>query len=205
MALVEYKNAHFSLLYKPTYRGGNEFNYLTNSLTNIIPKLQPKQKVSSEETKGKQAKIGETIVTITDGFGIRNFKGREGQHSTGIDLITNTGKAVALKDGKIESVKLEGNGLSTDVTNKKGEAISSAGYYVTVKHDDGTKMQYMHLNPMSPEEMKSLQNKSVKKGEVIWGYDIGSGSMTGKHYKVRLFNGASAKDSYIDPTNLLFE
>ena len=103
--------------------------------------------------QGDKFKIGSTEVTITDPFGVRNFEGREGQHSTGIDFVTSTGKAVALKDGVIESVKLQGDG--SIITPKEG---SSAGWYVTVKHNDGTRMQYMHLDPMTNDEMKKLMS-----------------------------------------------
>ncbi len=122
-------------------------------------------------SKGQKINVGDTRVTVTDPYGIRDFEGRKGKHSTGIDMVTNTGKAIALQDCTIESVKTD---WKTDVytpTTKddKGEQLKgSGGYYVTVKNADGTRAQYMHLNQMTSEEMKKLEGKKLKRGEGIW-------------------------------------
>jgi murein DD-endopeptidase MepM/ murein hydrolase activator NlpD len=131
--------------------------------------------------KNDAISIGGTKLYITDPYGIRNFKGREGEHSTGIDFKTSTGKAVAIKDGEIIDAKLQGSGAATG-TEKK-----SAGYWVKVKHTDGSYGQYMHLDPMDDNQMKGLIGKKLKRGDEIWGYSQGSGSMTGKHVKFRLY------------------
>ena len=131
---------------------------------------------------GEKISIGDDAVVITDPYGIRSFKGREGEHSTGIDYKTKSGKAVALKDGKIIDVKLQGDG--SVISPSQG---SSAGYYVIVKHTDGSYGQYMHLDPMTTEEMNALKNKEIKRGDKIHGYTKGSGSMTGVHVKFRLY------------------
>jgi murein DD-endopeptidase MepM/ murein hydrolase activator NlpD len=132
---------------------------------------------------GEKVKLNNDEIIITDPYGIRNFKGQEGQHSTGIDFETKSGKVIALKDGVITDVKLQGDGKIYHPSSGKKEA----GYYITVKHDDGSKAQYMHLDPMSKEDMDSLKNKRIKRGEHIWGYTTGSGTMTGPHVKFRLF------------------
>jgi len=142
-------------------------------------------------------KIGDTTITITDPYGIRSFAGREGQHSTGVDMITSSGKVVAIRDGVIESVKLEGDGSVIEPTQG-----STAGYYIEVRHSDGTKAQYMHLDP--PKEgglaamKKSLEGKKLTRGDEIWGYTTGSGSMTGLHFKFRLYKGNSK--NHMDPS-----
>jgi murein DD-endopeptidase MepM/ murein hydrolase activator NlpD len=131
---------------------------------------------------GESLPIGNDAVTITDGYGIRNFKGRVGQHSSGIDFKTKSGNAVALKDGVITDVKLQGDG--SVISPSAGKA---AGYYVIVKHTDGSYGQYMHLDPMTTEEMTSLKNKELKRGDKIFGYTKGSGSMKGTHVKFRIY------------------
>jgi len=131
---------------------------------------------------GETINIGDDAIVVTDPYGMRNFKGREGQHSTGIDYKTKSGKVVALKDGIIVDVKLQGNG--SVITPSQGNA---AGYYLTVKHTDGSYGQYMHLDPMTTEEMNALKNKEIKRGDKIFGYTKGSGSMTGSHVKFRLY------------------
>jgi murein DD-endopeptidase MepM/ murein hydrolase activator NlpD len=144
-------------------------------------------------------KVGNSILKITDPYGIRkNIPGREGEHSTGVDFTTNTKKVVSLTDGVIESVKLQGSGEKTDTKSDK-----SAGWYVVVKNNDGTKSQYMHLNPFTEEDIKSLVGKKVTRGEEFWGYDIGSGSMTAPHVKYRVFTGANALNSHINPSKYI--
>ena len=59
----------------------------------------------------------------------------------------------------------------------------------------------MHLDPMSENDMKNLQGKKVKRGDEIWGYTTGSGSMTGPHIKIRHY-GDSPRFN-IDPSQLL--
>jgi murein DD-endopeptidase MepM/ murein hydrolase activator NlpD len=216
MSLLEYKYFDSSLLYKPSNNNlRTDYTQVFQTLSDkYIESMQPKHTktqvdpgLQSDFTlkKGDKFKIGDTDIIITDPFGIRNFEGREGKHSTGLDLNTSNKKAIAIKDGIIESVRLEGDGSVTDVTDKDKKPISSAGYYVVVKHDDGTRMQYMHLNRMSSDEMKKLKGVKLKRGDNIWGYDVGSGSMTGPHFKVRWYTGSSPLNSYIDPSSLLIQ
>lgn len=147
--------------------------------------------------KGENIQIGSDNVMITDSYGIRGFVGQEGHHSTGIDFKTKSGKAVALKDGIIIDVKLQGDGKIYSPSSGKKEA----GYYVVVKHDDGSFGQYMHLDPMNTEQMNSLKNKNIKRGDDIWGYTKGSGTMSGPHVKVRLY-GEDPKVN-IDPSQAI--
>jgi murein DD-endopeptidase MepM/ murein hydrolase activator NlpD len=148
--------------------------------------------------KGDEFTMGDNTVTITDPYGIRTFKGREGKHSTGIDYKTSSGNVVALTDGVIKEVKLQGDG--SVMTPSQG---SAAGYYIIVEQSDGTMAQYMHLDPMTPEEMKSLVGKPISKGEEVWGYSTGSGSMTGPHVKYRQYKkGTRAKTNHMDPSAL---
>lgn len=157
---------------------------------------------SSASGKGSKFLVGNTNITLTDGYGVRSFAGREGKHSTGVDYVTDTGNAVSLTDGVIESVKLQGDGsryrpeaVDADGNQKPG----SAGYYVVVRNSDGTKSQYMHLDAMTKDEMESLKGKQLKKGDNIWGYSQGSGSMTGPHVKYRTYTGSSASASHTNP------
>jgi len=208
--LLKYKNFNTNILSVDNTKGGeyqhNNYEYLARqNPTKLEPKEKTMTSTATEVSEGSvpegyKLKLGDVTLTVSDPFGIRHFKGREGQHSTGIDLTTSNGKAVALQDGVIESIKLDGDGSKI-----KPEQGSTAGWYATVKHSDGTKMQYMHLDPMTKEQMKSLEGKQIKKGESIWGYSQGSGSMTGKHYKVRLYNGVNPLKSYIDPSILLIK
>jgi len=148
--------------------------------------------------RGFVTNVGGNTIKVTDPFGIRNFAGRKGQHSTGIDIITSNKHAIALTDGVIESVSLQGDGSKIKPTEGK-----AAGYYVTIKNSDGTRSQYMHLDPIGEEDKNKLIGKKVKRGDNIWGYSIGSGSMTGEHVKVRFYTGSNPLNSYIDPTNYL--
>ena len=147
-------------------------------------------------SEGEKIRVGDVTITVTDPYGIRSFKGREGQHSRGIDITTSTGKAHALSDGIIEDVKLQGDG--SVITPTQGKA---AGYYVIVRNKDGSRTQYMHLDPMSENDIKNLKGRELKRGDEIWGYTIGSGSMKGKHVKIRHY-GDNPKYN-IDPSQLL--
>ena len=173
--------------------------------------------------KGSKVTVGGASITITDPYGIRSFKGREGQHSTGIDLVTSNGSAVAVADGVIVDVKAQHSGGILDVTNTNlndptqsqlfknaSRTIQptegqSAGFFVTVKHPDGTYGRYMHLDPIDPSSAKSLIGKQVKRGESLGSYSTtGSGSMVGKHVKFRVFTDLSnSSKSHIDPTGYL--
>lgn len=174
------------------------------------PEGDPETMTAELDTVVKSVKKGQTFtfgtnqVTITDPYGIRNFSGREGQHSTGVDYRTDSGNVVALTDGVIKEVRLQGDG--SRITPTQG---SAAGYYLIVEQADGSMAQYMHLDPMTKEEMKSLVGKQITKGEEIWGYSQGSGSMTkragqwGVHVKYRMYEkGKIPKQSHKDPSVL---
>lgn len=146
--------------------------------------------------QGDKVKVGNATVKVTGAYGLRNLKGRSTQHSRGMDITTSTGKAHALNDGVIESVKLQGTGKVVGTDDKP-----AAGYYITVKNSDGTRTQYMHLDPMTDTDIKNLTGKAVKRGDEMWGYTKGSGSMTGPHVKVRHYGNSSRYN--VDPSQLL--
>jgi murein DD-endopeptidase MepM/ murein hydrolase activator NlpD len=161
---------------------------------------------SDDEPNVKDKEVfsfGETKLTITDPFYVRQGFGRKGKHSTGVDYKTDNNQAIALTDMEIVSVKIDGSGRSYHPEDKGADGKqlpASGGYYIVTKNSDGTMSQYMHLNPMTKVEMERLEGKKFKKGENIWGYDIGSGSMTGKHVKVRFANGMPSSKNYINPS-----
>lgn len=176
--------------------------------------------------RSEKVNIGDNTITVTDPYGIRQFKGREGQHSTGIDYVTNSGNAVAVTGGQIIAVKAQYSRsagkpsgtfdvASIDLTDQKQAEKykdasrtlkptegQSGGFYVTVKNDDGTYAQYMHLDPLTPEQASQLQGKRLNRGDVIGSYGIkGSGSMTGKHVKLRVYaDPKAATKSHLDPS-----
>jgi len=179
----------------------------TKSTTTLSPKKEIKQEKGKtknfdvnegHESLGKNSsvKVGAATITVTDPYGLRSFKGREGEHSRGMDIKTSTGKAHALQDGEIVEVKLQGNGKV--ITPSQGKA---GGYYIVIKNSDGSHTQMMHLDPMSDTDMKNLKGKKIKRGDEIWGYTTGSGSMTGPHIKVRHYGDNSQFN--IDPSQLL--
>lgn len=150
--------------------------------------------------KGDKLNIGTNTITITDPYGIRSFEGREDKHSTGIDYKTNNNMVVALTDGIIEDVKLDGDGSVIKPTEG-----SAGGYYLIVRNPDGTRSQYMHLDPMTKDEMDALKGKEIKKGDEIWGYGTGSGSMTGPHVKYRVYTGNVGSQSHINPVSYILK
>jgi murein DD-endopeptidase MepM/ murein hydrolase activator NlpD len=152
---------------------------------------------------GDKFRLGKTEVKVTDPFGIRDFEGRRGKHSTGIDYTTANKQAVALTDMEVVSVRIDGSGASykPDAKDAEGKQLrGSAGYYIITKNSDGTMSQYMHLDAMTKAEMKRLEGKKFKRGDNIWGYGVGSGSMTGPHVKVRFAEGMPSSTNFIDPS-----
>lgn len=143
--------------------------------------------------------IGTVKLSITDPYGIRTMEGRENEHSTGIDYVTSNKKAIAITDMEIIDVKLQGDG--NVIKPEKGNG--AAGYYIVAKNSDGTYSQYMHLDPMTSDEMSELKGKKFKRGDSIWGYGIGSGSMTGPHVKYRVADGIPSSSNNFDPSKYI--
>jgi len=169
--------------------------------TPATPALEPLniEKWEGEALKEEQKiAVGKDMIRITSPYGPRKLPGRAAEsHSTGIDLTTQSGNALAFADGVIVKVALQGSG------NRVGTDKKEAGYFVEVKHEDGTIGQYMHLDPMSSTEQRNLLNKKVKRGDKLWGYTTGSGSMTNPHVKFRVYDpttGLKPSKSHIDPT-----
>jgi murein DD-endopeptidase MepM/ murein hydrolase activator NlpD len=204
MSPVSDKRFRNNLLYNKdninkTYLENSLFGSVSENLS-YAPVNKPAEDNSSQYKlkEGDSLNINDVQITVTDPYGIRNFEGREGKHSTGIDYKTSNGQAISLTDGVVESVSLDGDGSVIKPTEG-----SAGGYYVVIRNNDGTKSQYMHLNPMTKDEMDGLIGKELKRGDAIWGYDEGSGSMTGPHVKYRVFTGSSASKSHIDPTKYI--
>ena len=157
-------------------------------------------KTSNTLKDKEQIVLGDRTITITDPYGIRgkNFKNREGQHSKGIDILTDNKRVISLTDGVVEVAKLQGSPTLVGTGAEK-----SGGYYLIIKNDDGTRSQYMHLDAMTPQEQKDIIGKKVKRGDDIGGYGIGSGSGTGPHVKYRVFTGelGTQTKTHVDPSN----
>ena len=172
-------------------------NYSTNRAANATL-----HQISANSLADKsKIKLGNVTLTVTDPYGIRHFAGREGQHSTGIDFCTSDGNAYALSDMTIQSVQVQKVKGFPDGAIMKPTEGQSAGFYIIAKNSDGTMSQYMHLNPMTKDEMNSLVGKKLKRGDKLWGYNIGSGSMTGPHVKYRVYSGN--QNNHIDPSDYI--
>ena len=177
--------------------------------TTEIKSKMPKENITgTKETKDlalkkqEQITIGNRTINITDGYGIRgkDFKNREGQHSTGIDITTDNERVISLTDGVVEVASLQGSPTLVGTDKEK-----SGGYYLIIKNDDGTRSQYMHLDAMTPDEQKNIIGKKIKRGDDLGGYGIGSGSGTGPHVKYRVFTGevGTQSASHIDPSTYI--
>lgn len=177
------------------------FNHTSNRANR--PNRATEVQNSSSLKKDDKVKLGDVVITVKDPYGIRHFKGRENQHSTGIDIVTSTGKAYALNDLTIEDVQVQRVKGFVDGAIMEPTEGQSAGFYIIARNSDGTRSQYMHLNPMTKDEMESLKGKKLKRGDEIWGYNIGSGSMTAPHVKYRVYTGSSGTQSHIDPSDYL--
>lgn len=186
-------------------------NWGTGTTLNIDSNLELKRqtlenfnKTHSVDLSSKSVQKSEIIpinervkITITDPYGIRNWGARKGEHSTGIDFVTNDKWAYALNDLVIKDVKVQKVKGFVDGAIIKPSQGHSAGFYIVTENSDGTKSEYMHLNPMTKDEMESLKGKTFKRGEKIWAYNIGSGSMSGPHIKFRVWKSGQ----HIDPSD----
>ena len=173
-----------------------------NPTADIINNDMPKDNIKGTLKKEEQLTIGDRTINITDGYGIRgkDFKNREGQHSTGIDITTDNKRVISLTDGVVEVASLQGSPTLVGTDKEK-----SGGYYLIIKNDDGTRSQYMHLDAMTPDEQKNIIGKKIKRGDDLGGYGIGSGSGTGPHVKYRVFTGeiGTQSASHIDPSTYI--
>lgn len=144
-------------------------------------------------------KLGESVINVTQGY---IFRENTQKHSTGIDLTTNHRQAVSIADGIITYVGVHGSKKPRKAFQKvNGKDMAAAGYYVDVTLPSGEIVQYMHLDPMTSQEMANLKGKKVKRGETIWGYGVGSGTMTGAHVKLRVKKkDKSGVYNHTDPT-----
>ena len=143
---------------------------------------------------GDNITVGQNYYKITNTFGPRTganaVPGRkDGEHSRGMDLVgfSADGKQsnipIALTDGVIKSVTLQGSGKV--INPKHGK---EGGYIMEVQMPDGKIMKYMHLSPDAFKNKASLVGKPIKRGDILYegDYSKGSGSQTGNHVKVSI-------------------
>lgn len=161
---------------------------------------------------GDKVTVGNNFYKVTNTFGPRTganaVPGRaDGEHSRGMDLVgfSADGKQsnlpIALTDGVIKSVTLQGNGKVVDPRHDK-----KGGYIMEVQMPDGKVMKYMHLSPDVFKNKANLVGKTVKRGDLLYegDYSKGSGSQTGNHVKVSITSvGADGKQKgdYDAPEN----
>ena len=119
--------------------------------------------------------LGHTYVSSDYGWRICPFHGREFHY--GIDIPAPEGTPIrACKDGEVVV----------------SEYNSGYGYYMIIKHTDGTQTLYAHMYKVGlPKGTKVLQ------GEEIGGIGT-TGSSTGNHLHFEIWESAS-KDSRVDP------
>lgn len=161
---------------------------------------------------GDSIEISGNSYKITNLFGNRSGEnsvpGRgQGEHSNGMDMVGFSADGsvknlpIALTDGVIVGINLQGNGSAISPT--KGKA---GGYIMDVKMDDGRIMKYMHLGEDVWGQKANLMNKKIKRGDILYegDYSKGSGSQTGPHIKVSVTSvgqdGKQLRD-YHDPRN----
>jgi hypothetical protein len=144
---------------------------------------------------GQKVPIGNNSYRITNLFGPRTgknaVKGRGPGHSRGVDVVTHdaagkkTNAPIAIADGVIKSISLEGTGKSINTTSG-----TSGGYVMNVELPNGKIVRYMHLSPDIEAQRSSLIGKPIKRGEVLFEGDhsIGSGSGTNNHTKISISN-----------------
>lgn len=146
------------------------------------------------------AKIGEYVgvggnkYKVTNIFGIRSgdntVPGREGKHSRGIDVVgtdaqgRNTNIPIAIADGVIKNITLDGSGEAYDTKSGK----PSGGYIMDVQMPNGKVMRYMHLGKDVMLDKERLIGKSIKRGDILHNRDNskGSGSQTAPHTKISI-------------------
>lgn len=142
---------------------------------------------------GDSIGVGDHHYKVTNLFGLRTgnnaVSGREGQHSNGMDLVgfSADGKRsnlpIALTDGKIIGVNMQGDGSVVNPTKGK-----FAGVYIDLLMPDGKVMKYMHLGKDALANKADLIGKEIKRGDLLYegDYSKGSGSQTGPHVKVSI-------------------
>lgn len=135
-------------------------------------------------------KIANVKNFISSPFGMRTLRGKTRMHQ-GIDIgIPEGTRLYAVSDGTVEIAKKDGS---------KGGGY---GYYIKIRHTDGTSSLYGHMNDAKWYGNSSTfiveQGQSVKGGDFI-GFSGNTGSSTGAHlhFEFHLANGP------IDPYHVL--
>ena len=180
---------------------------------------------TNNKAKSIVAKIGEFVdvgnfkYKISNTFGMRtgknSVKGREGQHSRGIDVVgvdaqgRGSNIPIAIADGVIKDITVQGTGeaYKPDAVGADGKQLpASGGYIMHVQLPNGKVMQYMHLGKDVMLDKDILIGKSIKRGDVLHTRDNskGSGSQSGPHSKIAITsvgkNGEYLRD-YDNPEN----
>jgi len=164
--------------------------------------------------KKKNYGFGEYQMRLTDPFGIRNWGARKGKHSSGIDLrLFKNNKPVdypvAIADGKIVKIGMHGDGRR--ITPKQG---TKGGVYAYIQLDEDPSKMYkiVHLPKDFYKRKAEFMGKSVKRGDILIKDALGTGSMTGPHFKYAIADydaktGTSSRNYSAetnDPTRLFF-
>lgn len=180
-------------------------------------KVEEKESATVNSVLKKSINIGDSIgvgnlsYKVTNLFGLREgnnaVPGRQGEHSNGMDMVgfSADGKVsnlpIALTDGKIIGVNMQGDGSVINPTKGK-----SAGVYIDLLMPDGKVMKYMHLGTDAMKNKADLLGKEIKRGDILYqgDYSKGSGSQTGPHIKVSITSldeqGKQLRD-YANPLN----
>ena len=158
--------------------------------------------------------MGEYQMRVGEGFKIRQWEDRKGQHSKGIDLrLFKNNKPIdypmVIADGKIVNIALDGNGkrISTSQGQKGGVYI-----YVQLDEDPNKIVRMMHLPISFYNNRTKYMGKNVKRGDVLIEDNDVTGSVSAPHikYSIADYNPATQKsklnygDSENDPSRLFF-
>jgi len=172
-----------------TSKDGSTRMMFTDPVENFT--LKPRQVLNLPE-------VGQ--FTITSPFGLRDV-GRGLEHGQAIDVVATDLNIRAFKDGKIVRVN---NGAPAGLTDPATTA--SLGNSIEVLHNDGTLAIYGHADPMTNEQVESLLNKQVKRGDVLGSYKKGTGSGTNLHTKIYLtVAGALRFKALLDPSAFILK
>jgi murein DD-endopeptidase MepM/ murein hydrolase activator NlpD len=204
----KYKPLHLDPLYNVDVLSKISLKELSFPNTNVVSS-NTKQSKTTETLKNRQTiDYGNIQLTVKDPYGIReDVPGRKGRHSGGIDYTTNTKQAIALYPGTVIKIskQLQSNQTDQQLIPIKGEnydaSRASLGWYIHVKHDDGSIGQYAHLDLFEETDINKLLNQKVEVGQVLHSYKRGSGTGTGPHVKFQVLKAGK----HTDPSPYIFK
>lgn len=172
------------------YEIQKELEYIAYMATYVPPTTAPSASSSSSSSSSTQATtptvssggwmVPCSYVLLSSPFGKRTSPtaGASSNHQ-GIDLAGSRGTAIKASKAGVVTVR---------------SSSSSAGNYVTIKHDNTYSSIYMHL-----ENSIVSKGQMVSQGQVI-GYMGDSGIATGVH----LHFGIIKNGSYVNPANYMY-